>query len=54
MKNLFDALCHQTDAMPVPQWQKTLLDERARLIKQRKARFSSWESAKKCINRKIS
>jgi putative addiction module component (TIGR02574 family) len=54
METLWDELCRQEGVVQVPQWQKTLLDEREHLIKQGKARFSNWESAKKRINRKIS
>lgn len=52
MEALWDDLCRRDDAVPVPQWQKDLLDDRERLIQQGKARFSDWDSAKKRISKK--
>jgi hypothetical protein len=54
MEALWDDLCRHEEAVPVPQWQKNLLDERARLIEQGYARFNDWESAKKRISEKTS
>lgn len=51
MEELWDDLCRR-DAVPVPQWQKKLLDERQRLITQSKAHFTDWETAKKRIAKK--
>jgi putative addiction module component len=52
MEALWDDLCRHEEAVPMPQWQKSLLDERKRLIEQGKARFSDWESAKERIAKK--
>jgi putative addiction module component (TIGR02574 family) len=54
MEALWDDLCRKPVSIPVPDWQKNLLDERERLVKQGKARFSSWESAKKRVAKKTS
>jgi putative addiction module component (TIGR02574 family) len=52
MEALWDNLCQHEETIPVPQWQKDLLDERERLIKQGRAQFSDWETAKKRISEK--
>lgn len=49
MEALWDDLCRHEEAIPVPQWHKDVLDERARLIEQGKAKFIDWDSAKKLI-----
>ena len=50
MEALWDDLCRREEHVPVPQWHKDLLDERARLVEQGKARFMDWEAAKKRIS----
>ena len=54
MEALWDDLCRQEEAVPVPQWHKDLLDERERLVEQGKARFIDWEAAKKRISERTS
>lgn len=54
MEALWDNLCRREEAIPVPQWHKDLLDERARLIQEGKARFIDWEVAKKRITERTS
>jgi len=54
METLWDDLCRQEEAVPVPQWHKDLLDERERLVEQGKARFIDWETAKKQISERTS
>ncbi len=54
MEALWDDLCRREESVPVPQWHKDLLDERQRLVEEGKARFMSWESAKKHIADRIS
>lgn len=49
MEELWDDLCEHEADVPVPRWQKSLLDERERLIEQGKAHFTDWETAKKRI-----
>ena len=53
MEALWDDLCRR-DEVPVPKWQKNLLDERERLVKQGKAHFSDWALAKARISKKTS
>lgn len=54
MEALWDDLCRKPESVPVSNWQKNLLDERERSIKQGKSHFSDWESAKKRIAKKTS
>lgn len=54
MEALWDDLCRNEESVPVPQWQKNLLDERERLVEQGKAHFSDWETAKQRISKKTS
>jgi putative addiction module component (TIGR02574 family) len=54
MEALWDNLCRNEETMPVHQWQKDLLDERERLVKEGKAQFVDWETAKKRIAERIS
>jgi hypothetical protein len=54
MEALWDDLCQQEEALPVHDWQKEIIEERERLIKNGKAKFLDWEEAKKSINRETS
>ena len=49
METLWEDLIGNEDDIPVPQWHKDLLDERHRLMRAGKAKFTSWETAKKRI-----
>jgi putative addiction module component (TIGR02574 family) len=49
MEALWDDLCHNEETLPVHDWQKEILDERERLIKNGQAQFLDWEDAKKRI-----
>jgi Putative addiction module component len=51
MEALWDDLCQQEEAVPVPQWHKDILDERERLIKSGDAKFIDWETAKQQIDK---
>jgi hypothetical protein len=53
MEALWDDLCRR-GAVPVPQWNKDILDERQRLIDEGKAEFIDWETAKKQIRERTS
>jgi hypothetical protein len=53
METLWDDLCRREADVPVPSWQKSILDERERLVEQGKARFSSWEAARKRLSKKM-
>ena len=54
MEALWDDLCRKEELVPVLQWQKDVLDERERLVKQGKARFIDWGKAKKNIAKRTS
>ena len=49
MEALWDNLCRREEGLPMLQWHKDLLDERERLIRDGKARFTDWETAKRRI-----
>ncbi len=54
MEELWSDLCCNQEQIPVPQWHKNILDRREELIKQGKATFVDWETAKKRIATRIS
>jgi hypothetical protein len=54
MEALWEDLCRQPETVAVPQWQKDLLDERERAVERGEARFSSWEEARKRIDKRTS
>lgn len=54
MEALWDELCSREEQVPIPDWHKTLLDERERLIAEGKATFVDWETAKERIRKRIS
>jgi hypothetical protein len=54
MEKLWAGLCRRESDVPVPSWQQEILDERERLVRQGKARFTSWESARKRLSKKMS
>jgi hypothetical protein len=49
METLWDDLCRREAGLPMLQWHKELLDERERLVRDGKARFTDWETAKRRI-----
>ncbi len=49
MEALWEDLCRREGRLPMPQWHKDLLDERERLVRDGKARFTDWETAKRRI-----
>jgi hypothetical protein len=49
MESLWDDLCRREASLPMLQWHKDLLDERERLVREGKARFTDWETAKRRI-----
>ena len=53
MDMLWEDLSRDDRNIPVPQWHKDLLAERERLVKENKASFSDWETAKKRIAKSI-
>jgi hypothetical protein len=46
MEALWADLCRNEETLTVHQWQTDILDKRARLIEEGKARFIDWEQAK--------
>ena len=54
MEALWDELCSREEEIPVPEWHKVVLDERARQIEEGKATFIDWETAKERIGKRIS
>ncbi len=54
MEELWSDLCCNQDQVPVPHWHKDILDQREELVRQGKARFVDWESAKKRIALRVS
>jgi hypothetical protein len=51
MEALWTDLCQHEEVLPVHDWQKEILDERARVSKKGEAQFLDWEEAKKRITR---
>ena len=54
MEELWSDLCCNQNHIPVPQWHKDILDKRENLVKEGKATFVDWETAKKRIADRIS
>jgi hypothetical protein len=54
MEELWSDLCCNQNQIPVPQWHKDILDRREKLVKEGKATFVDWETAKKRIADRIS
>jgi len=53
MEALWDDLCRDEAQVPVPDWQKQILDERRRQIESGEAKFVDWETAKARIRDRI-
>lgn len=49
MEALWDDISKAESVLEVPQWHKTILDERERLIAEGKAGYLDWEEAKRQI-----
>lgn len=49
---LWNDLRRNEKNIPVPQWHRDLLDKRAHLVHEGKAKYSNWEAAKKRISAK--
>lgn len=54
MEALWDSLCRDETQVPVPDWQRELLDERQRQVASGEAKFIDWETAKIRIRDRIS
>jgi hypothetical protein len=53
MEALWADLSQHEEQVPVPQWHKSVLADRERLVREGKARFIDWDTAKKRIARRI-
>jgi hypothetical protein len=53
MENIWDDLCKNFDNILSPDWHKNILEEREEQIKNNKAGFTDWETAKKNIRQNI-
>jgi hypothetical protein len=54
MEALWADLSQHEEQVPVPRWHKAVLADRERLVREGKARFIDWDTAKKRIARRIS
>ncbi|MEA1969110.1 MAG: addiction module protein [Thermodesulfobacteriota bacterium] len=54
MEKLWNDLCCDQNQIQVPQWHKEILDRREKLVKEGRATFVNWETAKKRIADRIS
>jgi hypothetical protein len=54
MEELWEDLSRTPEAVVSPAWHKKVLDERSRQIAEGRARYVSWEKAKKEIRKKVS
>lgn len=54
MEALWQDLIHRQEVLPVYDWQKQILDERAQLMEEGKTKFIDWEQAKQDIARETS
>ncbi len=54
MEVLWDGIAPAEAELEVPQWHRDLLDEREQLVREGKASFIDWESAKRQIKDAIS
>lgn len=53
MEEIWADLSRNPDDIPVPQWHLDLLHEREQLVKEGKAHYIDWETAKKQIDEAI-
>lgn len=53
VEEIWDDLLKSPDRLPIQQWHKDLLDERAQLVAEGKARYIPWEQARREIAEEI-
>lgn len=53
MESLWDDLCKNTENLSSPSWHKEILTGREEQLKNKKAKFIDWETAKKNIRNKL-
>lgn len=51
MKTLWESIALDEEQIAVPQWHKDILEERDQLIKQGKAHYIEWQTAKSQIQK---
>jgi cation transport regulator ChaB len=51
---LWESISQHEEQLETPQWHKDVLDERENLIREGKAHYIDWETAKKEIEKEIS
>jgi hypothetical protein len=54
LEALWADLSQHEKQVPVPQWHRTVLAERERMVREGTARFIDWDTAKKRIARRTS
>jgi hypothetical protein len=54
METLWDDLCRRETDVPARAWQKSVLDERERIVAHCEARFSNWKAARNRLSKKMS
>jgi hypothetical protein len=54
MERLWDDLCHHAESVKTPEWHKTVLKERMKLVESGQAEYSDWISAKSRIRATVS
>ena len=53
MEKLWDDLCRDPESIPSPTWHKEVLEAREKEIKEGKAKFTSFDQAKKRIRDQV-
>ena len=54
MEALWESIAPMEEQLDVPQWHKNILDEREKLVREGKAKFIDWETAKEEIKKATS
>jgi hypothetical protein len=54
MEALWADLSQHEEQVPVPQWHKAVLADRERMVREGKAKFIDWDTAKRRIARRTS
>ena len=54
MEELWQSLCRNPGAVPMPDWHQQVLAEREQLVQEGKAHFSDWPDARRRIDQRTS
>lgn len=54
MERLWDDLSHRAESITSPEWHKTILKQRMKLVESGQAEYSDWRSAKSRIKAAVS